>query len=93
MAAQLPLEVDVGERVPLGVADDETRRSILGSGSSTDYATTATSPAPGGSHTQAAFDDSDRSLFTQALEQFYDGKPDPRTQELLRSTSPRNGSS
>jgi uncharacterized protein (DUF1810 family) len=28
---------------------------------------------------QAAFEDSDRMLFTEALDQFYDGKPDPRT--------------
>jgi uncharacterized protein (DUF1810 family) len=41
----------------------------------------------------AASDDSDRVLFKQALEQFYDGEPDPRTMELLRSTSPRNTSS
>jgi uncharacterized protein (DUF1810 family) len=42
---------------------------------------------------QAASDDTDRSLFTEALDQFYDGEPDPRTLELLRSTSPRNISS
>ena len=33
----------------------------------------------------AASDKSDRSLFTEALNQFYDGEPDPRTLELLRS--------
>jgi uncharacterized protein (DUF1810 family) len=33
---------------------------------------------------QAASDDADRSLFTQALSQFYDGEADPRTLELLR---------
>jgi uncharacterized protein (DUF1810 family) len=37
---------------------------------------------------QAAFEDSDRMLFTEALDQFYDGKPDPRTLDLLRSTLP-----
>jgi uncharacterized protein (DUF1810 family) len=37
---------------------------------------------------QAAFEDSDRILFTEALDQFYDGKPDPRTLDLLRSTLP-----
>jgi uncharacterized protein (DUF1810 family) len=42
---------------------------------------------------QAASDDSDRALFKQALDQFYGGEPDPRTMELLRSTSPRNTSS
>ncbi len=42
---------------------------------------------------QAASDDTDRSLFTEALDQFYGGKADPRTLELLRSTSPRNISS
>ena len=33
-------------------------------------------------------EDSDRMLFTEALNQFYDGKPDPRTLELLGSTLP-----
>src|SRR4029077_14204548 len=33
----------------------------------------------------AASDKSDHSLFAEALEQFYKGKPDPRTLELLRS--------
>ena len=33
----------------------------------------------------AASDKSDQSLFTEALNQFYDGEPDPRTLELLRS--------
>jgi uncharacterized protein (DUF1810 family) len=33
----------------------------------------------------AASDQSDRSLFTEALNQFYGGEPDPRTLELLRS--------
>ena len=42
---------------------------------------------------QAASDDTDRSLFTEALDQFYGGEPDPRTLELLCSTSPRNISS
>jgi uncharacterized protein (DUF1810 family) len=32
---------------------------------------------------QAASEASDRMLFTEALDQFYDGKPDPRTLELL----------
>src|SRR5262249_56843468 len=32
---------------------------------------------------QAASDDSDRVLFTEALDQFYRGKPDHRTFELL----------
>jgi uncharacterized protein (DUF1810 family) len=41
---------------------------------------------------EAASDDSDRVLFKQALDQFYGGEPDPRTMELLRSTSPRNTS-
>ena len=35
---------------------------------------------------EAASDDSDRMLFTEALHQFYGGEPDPRTLELLRST-------
>lgn len=43
--------------------------------------------------TQAASDDSDRSLFTEALDQFYGGKADSRTLELLCSTSRRNISS
>jgi uncharacterized protein (DUF1810 family) len=34
---------------------------------------------------EAASENSDRSLFASALEQFYNGKPDPRTLELLRS--------
>jgi uncharacterized protein (DUF1810 family) len=34
---------------------------------------------------EAASDKSDRSLFADALEQFYYGEPDPRTLELLRS--------
>ena len=34
------------------------------------------------------FEDSDRMLFTEALDQFYNGKPDPRTLELLGSTLP-----
>ena len=38
-------------------------------------------------------DGTDRSLFTEALDQFYSGKADPRTLQLLRSTSPRNNSS
>lgn len=42
---------------------------------------------------QAASDDTNRSLFTEALDQFYGGKTDPGTLELLRSTSPRNISS
>jgi uncharacterized protein (DUF1810 family) len=33
---------------------------------------------------QAASEDSDRMLFTAALDQFYDGNPDPRTLELRR---------
>jgi uncharacterized protein (DUF1810 family) len=32
----------------------------------------------------AASDQADRILFTQALDQFYDGKPDPHTMDLLR---------
>lgn len=32
----------------------------------------------------AASDQADRTLFTQALDQFYDGKPDPHTMDLLR---------
>ena len=40
---------------------------------------------------QAASDEtSDRSLLTKALEHFYDGTPDPRTLELLHSTSRRH---
>jgi uncharacterized protein (DUF1810 family) len=39
---------------------------------------------------EAASDDSDRALFKQALDQFYGGKADPRTMELLRSLSPRD---
>jgi uncharacterized protein (DUF1810 family) len=34
---------------------------------------------------EAAADPSDRSLFTETLNQFYDGEPDPRTLERLRS--------
>jgi uncharacterized protein (DUF1810 family) len=34
---------------------------------------------------EAASDDADRSLFTEALKQFYNGEPDFRTLELLRS--------
>ena len=34
---------------------------------------------------EAASDDSDRLLFKQALDQYYGGKADPRTMELLRS--------
>jgi uncharacterized protein (DUF1810 family) len=33
---------------------------------------------------EAASDKSDHSLFAEALEQFYNGKSDPRTRELLR---------
>ena len=36
---------------------------------------------------EAASNDTDRTLFKQALDQFYGGKADPRTMELLRSTS------
>lgn len=42
---------------------------------------------------EAASEDSDRVLFKQTLEQFYGGEPDPRTMELLHSTSPRDLSS
>ena len=31
----------------------------------------------------AASNEDDRSLLKQALEQFYEGKPDPRTEQLL----------
>ena len=34
---------------------------------------------------QAALDDDDRLLFAKALNQFYSGKTDPRTLELLRT--------
>jgi uncharacterized protein (DUF1810 family) len=34
---------------------------------------------------EAAWDDSDEALFKQAVDQFYGGKADPRTMELLRS--------
>ena len=34
----------------------------------------------------AASNEADRSLFKQALDQFYEGKPDPRTEQLLAST-------
>jgi len=37
---------------------------------------------------EAASDEPDRSLFAEALEQFYYGEPDPRTLELLRSAHP-----
>ncbi|MGA2843325.1 MAG: DUF1810 domain-containing protein [Steroidobacteraceae bacterium] len=37
---------------------------------------------------QATSDNSDRMLFTEAMDQFYGGKPDPRTLELLRSMLP-----
>jgi hypothetical protein len=36
----------------------------------------------------AAPDDEDRSLFKQALDQFYEGKSDPRTEQLLRRWCP-----
>jgi uncharacterized protein (DUF1810 family) len=36
---------------------------------------------------EATSDDSDQALFKQALDQFYGGQADPRTMELLRSTS------
>ena len=42
---------------------------------------------------EAAPKDTDRTLFKQALDQFYGGKADPRTMELLRSTSSSNISS
>jgi uncharacterized protein (DUF1810 family) len=42
---------------------------------------------------EAASDDSDQALFKQALDQFYGGQADPRTMELLRSTSSSNISS
>jgi uncharacterized protein (DUF1810 family) len=35
---------------------------------------------------EAASNDADKVLFTQALDQFYGGEPDSRTMELLRST-------
>ena len=42
---------------------------------------------------EATSKDTDRTLFKQALDQFYGGKADPRTTELLRSTSSSNISS
>jgi uncharacterized protein (DUF1810 family) len=33
---------------------------------------------------EAAYEKSDQSLFAEALKQFYNGEPDPRTLELLR---------
>jgi uncharacterized protein (DUF1810 family) len=42
---------------------------------------------------EASSEDPERQFFKQALEQFYGGELDPRTMELLRSTSPRNTSS
>jgi uncharacterized protein (DUF1810 family) len=39
---------------------------------------------------EAASKDTDRTLFKQALDQFYGGKVDPRTMELLRLTSSSN---
>jgi uncharacterized protein (DUF1810 family) len=39
---------------------------------------------------EAVSKDTDRTLFKQALDQFYGGKVDPRTMELLRLLSPRN---
>jgi uncharacterized protein (DUF1810 family) len=38
---------------------------------------------------QAASEDSDRMFLTEALDQFYDGNPDPRTLELLGSQPSR----
>ena len=35
---------------------------------------------------KAASDNSDRMLFQEALDQFYNGMPDPRTLELLGSS-------
>ena len=34
---------------------------------------------------QAAWNSADRSLFLEALDQFYEGEPDPRTERLLAS--------
>jgi uncharacterized protein (DUF1810 family) len=42
---------------------------------------------------EAASAGSDLALFKQALEQFYSGKADPRTTELLRSLSSRDTAS
>jgi uncharacterized protein (DUF1810 family) len=42
---------------------------------------------------EAASKDTDRTLFKEALDQFYRGKVDPRTMELLRLTSSSNISS
>ena len=42
---------------------------------------------------EAASDKSDRSLFTEALYQFYHGEPDPRTLELLHSGAFRDKTS
>ncbi len=39
---------------------------------------------------EAASDDSGRALFKHVLEQFYGGKADSRTMELLRSLSSRD---
>jgi len=36
----------------------------------------------------AASNEEDRSLFKRALDQFYEGKPDPRTEQLLRREAP-----
>jgi uncharacterized protein (DUF1810 family) len=41
---------------------------------------------------EAASNVPDRALFKQVLDQFYDGQPDHRTMELLRSLSPRTTS-
>jgi uncharacterized protein (DUF1810 family) len=43
---------------------------------------------------KAASDNSDKSLFAEALDQFHNGQPDPRTLDLLRSgwiPAPRHG--
>ena len=37
---------------------------------------------------QAASDNSDRMLFTEAFDQFYGAEPDPRTLDLLRAVLP-----
>ena len=42
---------------------------------------------------EAASDDSDRALFKEGLDQFYGGRADPLTMELLCSTAPGNISS
>jgi uncharacterized protein (DUF1810 family) len=58
---------------------DKTALEILGSPDDLKFRSCLTL------YREAASDRSDRELFTQALGQFYNGEPDPRTLQLLRA--------